>query len=237
MTAPMSGFGSVGGRKAPPDQAARRVDLKVPDQHGRLVHVIFDRMPGAGTIQRILLFKAPWTPDMRYLEDDPESPSPIPVKLRWNYQQCLHDLQTSWNNFFGEFRTIAGRMPGVDAMAAYDAASKGRWHEVPPSLLMEIGNTPEPEDYVKAAMANNAWILGKSPVVPKWAEPLLKLKDARRRAEATGVGDDELDKYRDVSPDVAADLDDEYEAKGLSGGKVAVAPKRGARTTTRTTED
>ncbi len=230
MTAPMSSFGSVGGRKAPPDQAARRVDLKVPDQHGRLFHVIFDRMPGAGTIQRIPLFKAPWLPDMRYLEDDPEHPSPIPMKLRWNYQQCLHDLQTSWNNFFGEFRTIAGRMPGVDAMAAYDAAAKGRWHEVPPSLLMEIGNTPEPEDYVKAAMANNAWILGKSPVVPKWAEPLIKLKEARRRAEAVGVSADELDKYRDESPDVAADLDDEYEAKGLGGGKVAVATKRRPRT-------
>lgn len=226
MTAPMA-FGNIGGRKRIPDQAERRVDLKIPDQHGRMVHVIFDRMPGAGTIQRIPLFTAPWIPDLKYLEDDPDEQSPVPRRLRWNYAQCLADLQTGWNNFFGEFRTIAGRMPGVDAMAAYEAAIHGRWHEVPPSLIHEVGATPEPEDFVKAAMANNKWILGFSDVVPKWAEPLVKLKEARRRAELKGVSADELERYRDdVDADKDAALDDEYAARGLTGGKVPVKGKR-----------
>lgn len=217
----------VGGRKAPPDQAARRIDLKIPDQHGRKIHVIFDRI-AMGTIQKLPQFKAPWIPDINYLREDPDDPNPIPTRQRWDYQKCLADNHVAWDRWFDECRTIAGRMPGVDAMAAYEAAKRGEWHKVPAALLREVGDTPEPDDYIKAAMANNAWVLGFTDIVPKWAEPLEKLKDARRRQEARAVTEEDLDEYRDASPDVAAALDDAYEAQGLVGATVPIGPpKRG----------
>lgn len=222
MTAPIVGNITYGGRKGPPDQAQRRIDLKLHDQHNRPIHVVFDRMPGAGVIVSYPQFQAPFVPDpQRYLRFDGGA---IPTRCWWDYDAMLTDNRKAWDDFFNEFRTIATRMPGVDAMAAYEAATRGEWSKVPPAVLAEVGIQPEPDDFIKACMANNRWVLGFDPTVPAWAVPLLSLKRARERRR-TDV--DDLDKYRDMDAETAADLDDTAEADGLTGGVERIGRTRG----------
>lgn len=225
MTTPLVGNITYGGRKGPPDQAQRRIDLKIKDQHGRAIHVVFDRMPGAGPIVSYCLFQAPFMPDaQRYLRFEGDA---VPTACGWDYDAMLADNRKAWDDFFNEFRTIATRMPGVDAMAAYEAATRGEWSKVPPAVLAEVGIQPEPDDFIKACMANNRWVLGFDPNVPSWAVPLLSLKRARERRRTET---DDLDKYRDnpyTDAETAADVDDGAEAAGLTGGTQRIGRKRG----------
>lgn len=180
-----------------PDQAARRDDLILTDQHGREVHVVFDTR-AMGAVIAYPRFNAPWVPDLKYLRYVYAGTrnKGVPVAIQWDYEACLRDTQAAWERWFGEFRTLGMRMPGVDAMSALEAAQKGEWHKVPPGLLLEVGETPDPLDYVKAALAENKWVLGLSQKVPTWAEPLYALKE-HFRTVVSGVTDAELDKYRD----------------------------------------
>lgn len=226
MTAP--NIITYGGRKGPPDQAARRIDLHLKDNHGRKIHTVFDRMPGAGVIVSYPQFKAPWMLDIqKYLKfpDDEQ----IPTACWWDYQTALADSRGAWDRYFNDFQILAGRMPGVDAMAAYDAASKGEWHKVPASLLREVGSQPEPEEYIRAAMVGNRWVLGFSPEVPDWAAPLLSLKNARRAQQAQHVTADDLEAFRSKygDADVMAQVDDEAEVAGLTAGTEPIGPRRG----------
>lgn len=213
MTSPAIGNITYGGRKGPPDQAARRIDLHLKDQHGRKIHTVFDRMPGAGVIVSYPQFRAPWQLDIQtYLRFSEEA---VPNSCWWDYERALTDNRTAWDGFFNEFRTIANRMPGVDAMAAYEAATKGEWSKVPPSVLAEVGITPEPEDYIRAAMVNNKWVLGFTQEVPAWAVPLLTLK-MQRESKGWEVTHNDQNKYGDA--EVAADVDDMAEAGGMVAG-------------------
>lgn len=184
-----------------PDQAARRQNLVLTDQHGRRVHVVFDTRAMAPLVA-YPQFNAPWMPDLKYLRYSYAGggTAGLPVGVTWDYRQCVEDTQQAWTRWFGEFRTLGMRMPGVDAMAALTAAQAGEWEKVPPGLLMEVGHTPDPLDYPKAAMAGNQWVLGLSAKVPAWAAPLYALKE-HFTALASVVSDDELDKYRDVEED------------------------------------
>ena len=219
MTAP-SMPANFPGQKRVPDQAERRINLKIPDQHGRIMHVVYDRI-NPGVVGLYPQFKAPWIPDFRFYEIAADEG--IPRKGVWNYQAVLADNRAGWDRYFDELLTLSGNMKGIDAMAAYQNAKEGNWNEVPPALLRECGWTPDPDDYVKAAMAGNKWVLGFSDVIPKWAFPLVALKEARRAEEARMVKESDLDMYRDTD---GADLDEEFEQKGLAGGTAPVTPKK-----------
>ena len=208
MTAPVA--------KAP-DQAARRDDLILLDQHGREVHVVYDTRAMAPVIA-YPRFNAPWLPDLHFLKYDYTAgrTKGVPVAVRWDYQAVLDALRQAWDRWFRECQTLAQRMPGVDAAKAIEAVRDQRWDEVPRGLLLELGATPTPLDYPKAAMAGNKWVLGLSNTVPTWAAPLLTMQEVfKQLAEATD--DDDLDKYRDEED--AADPE-------AIGGKV-IPVKRG----------
>ena len=208
MTAPMA--------KAP-DQAARRDDLILPDQHGREWHVVFD-MRAMAPVIAYPRFNAPWMPDPVFLryEGMGGKVKGVPVAVKLDYEGCLQSLTQAWNRWFSECRTIAQRMPGVDAVKAVEAVRDQRWDDVPRGLLMEVGQTPTPLDFPKAAMAGNSWVLGLSSKVPSWAGPLLAMQDVFKEI-AAAVSDDDLDKYRDEEEDADPDA---------LGGKV-VPVKRG----------
>lgn len=224
MTAP---FQSVigGGRKAPPDQAARRIDLKLKDQHGRWIHTVYDTF-ARGPIQSFLLFKAPFYLDSQYMDYVSDAGVPLPRSVHWNYARALADRHDAWDRYFADFRTIAGKLPGIDAMSAYEAATKGEWGKIPAVVLTEVGWTPEPTEYILAAMANNSWVLGLSPVIPQWAEAFERVREAKNRASSRGATEDDLARFRDTTDEPPyVELDDAMEAKGLGGGTVPIPHK------------
>ena len=202
-------------------QAERRADLKVPDQHGRLVHIVWDTL-GRCCVGKYLLFRAPWVPDISYAKVVAQQG--FPTGVEWQYAELLSDTRNAWERWFQDCRRFAGRMNGVSATEAYAAARAGRWSEVPKALLEECGITPESEDLIKAAMAGNKWVLGFSTVVPEWAQPLLALWEAQKARASIPVTDAELEKFRDEIED-SADLDDAFDADALGGKRVPVPRK------------
>lgn len=181
-----------------PDQAQRRIDLILPDIHDREWHIIYDTS-ARGVITQMPRFSAPWMPDLKYLKvvNSRGNVTAMPDVVEIDYKQLLEDNHRAWDKYFENLLKIGGKMPGVDAMTAYTHAKEGEWEKVPAGLLAELGTTPEPDDYVKAAMAENKWVLGLSKAIPKWAAPLLALKEAQKRTWERGVSDEDLDKYRD----------------------------------------
>ena len=213
--------GDYPGKKNVLGQAERRADLKVPDQHGRLVHLVWDTL-GRCCVGKYLLFRVPWVPDISYAKV--VAHQNFPTAVEWDYPQLLADTRNAWERWFQDLRKFASRMNGVSATEAYAAAREGRWSEVPKALLEECGITPESEDLIKAAMAGNKWVLGFSTVVPEWASPLLALWEAQKARASLPVTDAELAKFRDaVEEDV--DLDDAFDPDARGGHVVPVRAK------------
>lgn len=208
--------GDYPGKKNVLGQAERRADLKVTDQHGRLVHLVWDTL-GRCCVGKYLLFRAPWVPDISYLKV--VANQSFPTGAEWDYAQLLADNRNAWERWFQDLRKFAAKMNGVSATEAYAAARAGRWAEVPKALLEECGVTELPEDIIKAAMAGNRWILGFSTVVPDWAGPWLALQEAQRVRASIPVTDAELERFRDV---VETDLDDQFDPDALGGHRVPV---------------
>ena len=200
-----------------PDQAQRRIDLILPDDHGREWHAIFDTS-ARSVVTLLPRFSAPWMPDPKYygVVSSRGGLNTMPDTVEIRYRDILADCHRAWDKYFDNILKVGGKMPGVDAMTAYTHAKDGDWGKVPAGLLAEIGQTPEPDDYVKAAMAGNRWVLGLSPVIPTWAAPLLALKEAQKREWERGVTDSDLDKYRD---------DEETMDPSAVGGKIVKVRK------------
>lgn len=207
MTAPAGTF--VGsqfvGQAKEPDQAERRADLSLLDVHGRPYHVIYDTM-ARGVVRIQEQFLAPWLPNMRYIGTKKAGAGSggFPISVDIEYGKCREDTLLSWDRWFNDLRLFANRMPGVDAVAAVEAARTGDWNNVPAALMMEAGITPEPVEYVEAAMAGNRWVLGFSQTVPAWAHPLIELRELQKKRSEKPLSDDMLDKYRDADEDASA---------------------------------
>lgn len=211
--------GDYPGKKKALGQAERRADLKIKDQHGRLIHVVWDTSC-RGCVGMYMLFRAPWVPDLSYATI--EADQGFPTGIRWDYPQMVQDNRNAWERWFQDLRRFASKMNGVSATEAYAAAREGRWSAVPKALLEECGVTPESEDLIKAAMAGNKWVLGFSTVVPEWAGPLLALWEAQKARASQPVSDDELAKFRDT---VEEDLDEAFDANALGGKRIPVPHK------------
>lgn len=225
-------FISYAGKKQPPDQAQRRKNILVKDQHGRLVHLVWDTSCN-GVVAIYPQFQAPWMPHLKYLHTHAEQGFPISVEwvyvtapAGWIGTTMIEDNRSAWQMFYDNLLRFAGRMPGVSAKDAYQAAIEKRWDEVPKALLKECGVTPEPEEFIKAAMAGNKWVLGFSTVVPEWAGPFLAFQEKMRAEMSRPITDEELDRFRDADED-APDMDDAFEqqfdAEALGGKRVPVA--------------
>jgi hypothetical protein len=189
-----------------PDQAQRRIDLILLDQHGREWHAIFDTA-ARWVVTMMPRFAAPWLPDPKYIAaiTTRGGVGSMPDAIAIDYRAWLEDNHRAWDKYFDNLLKIGGKMPGVDAMTAYTHAKDGAWEKIPSGLLAELGQTPEPDDYAKAAMADNKWVLGLTAAIPAWAAPLVALKEAQQREASRGVKDGDLDKYRDEEEDFDPD--------------------------------
>ncbi len=183
------------GQAKEPDQADRRVDLTLLDVHQRPYHVIYDTL-ARGVVRIQPQFLAPWMPNERYIGT--KKANGFPTAMDIDYGKCRDDTLVSWDRWFQDLQLLANRMPGVDAVAAVQAARAGNWNAVPAALMMEAGSTPEPVEYVEAAMAGNRWVLGFATKVPDWAHPLIALRDMQKKRSEQPLTVDMLDKYRDA---------------------------------------
>ena len=208
--------GTVGGKDRP-DQAARRMDMTVQDQHGRDYHIIYDTASQV-VIRAQPLFKAPWLPHDADIQKSIVIRNRFPMGMLLDYDRLLKENREARERVLEELRRLAGQMNGIQAHTAYQSALNGKWADVPAALMTEVGWIPEPDDYILAAKAGNSWVLGLSPDVPAWAGPLIKLKELFRRISEVPVTDAMLDKYRDGA-DAPDDLDEQVDPEAM-GGKV-----------------
>lgn len=228
MTSPGGTFIHYAGKKQPPDQAERRKNVLVNDQHGRRIHLVWD-VACRGVVGFYPQFSAPWMPEIKYHTVHAENG--FPESVEWEYRRMLEDNQTEWANWYDDLRRYGARMPGVDAMKAYDAALKGEWEQVPKALLIECGSTPQHADLIKGAMAGNKWVLGFSTVVPDWAKPIVNLWDLEAQKRSSAVSEAELDRFRDADGPDEIDplaLEEEVDPAAVGGKRVPVKePKKG----------
>lgn len=188
-----------------PDQAERRIDLILPDQHGREFHVVYDTH-AKGVIRSYARFNAPWMPEEKHLKYvSSRGQGSFPDKIEIDYDTALAENHREQDRYFEEFLRIGGKIGGVDAMTAYTHAKNGEWEKVPKVLFHEIGSIPQPDEYIKAAMAGNKWALGLTNKIPEWALPLVALDELRKADKLKGLTASDLDKYADVEEDADPD--------------------------------
>ena len=222
MTSPGGQFISYAGKKQPPDQKGRRADLRVKDQHGRLVHLVWDKSCN-GCVGHTMYFDAPFIPDVKWMTIHAEQG--FPTSIEWEYQAMLEDKRAAWAMYFENLLRFAGKMPGVSATTAYEAALNRQWDDVPKALLKECGITPQPEEMIKAAMAGNKWVLGFSTIVPEWAGPLVRLMELNKSKIGGAITDADLDMYRDEEEPLAA-LDDQFDPDAKGGKREPVRQEK-----------
>jgi hypothetical protein len=202
-----------------PDQAQRRVDLILEDKHGREYHVVYDTA-ARGVIRSYPRFNAPWMPEekhLKYVSSRGGGAGAFPDKIEIDYDEALAENHREQDRYFDEFLKIGGKIGGVDAMTAYSHAKSGEWEKVPKVFFHEIGSIPQPDEFIKAAMAGNKWALGLSNTIPAWALPLVALEEMRNADKLKGLTASDLDKYADEEE--AADPD------ATGGKKVKVGKK------------
>jgi hypothetical protein len=222
-------FINYGGKKPPLDQAGRRRDLKIKDQHGREYHVVYDRLAQA-PILCYPQFHAPWIPDIAVLNNSFVcNESGMPERVFLDYDHLIAENRREWSRYFDDLQQIGSKMPGVDHTKAYAAATTGDWDNVPRALLMEVGRPPMPEDFPKACKAENKWALGLSNVVPVWAEPIIGLRELFKANADRPVLDAELDKYREV--------EEEHDPDAVNGHKQPISSKKGKKAHAGVTEE
>lgn len=196
-----------------PDQAERRTDLILADQHGREYHVVYDTA-ARGVIRSYPRFNAPWMPEEKHLKYVASRGGAMPDRIEVDYEAALAENHRESDRYFHDFLAIGGKLPGVDAMTAYDLALAGEWEQVPRSLLHEVGQPPVPDDYIKACMAGNKWALGMTNKIPEWAHKLIALEELRKQNTAAGRANMDLDKY--------ADVEEQADPQAVGGKRVKV---------------
>lgn len=171
-------------------QADTRAWGEFTDQHGRLW--------GANTENKTRhpcgpfrpQFKAPFYPDQKYIEVKGTN------RVRISYRRWLDELDEADALYDQTVRNYAVHLYGEKAPAAI---------KNPPAELLDItGPRPGlvPREFIEACVADNQWILGFNPKMPKWAEPLVEKVAEKKAPRPIGDYPDEpldVEEERDVA--------------------------------------
>lgn len=182
-------------------QPDKRRHMRFTDQHGRKWGGIIEIKTGqpAGPIQP-LDFNPPLDVPQHFLRFDPLEPNIIEIDYA-AWIRSLEDAKHKWNQ-----RLIdrAQRLYGDQA---------GKYVKKPSQELLEItGPEPHPVEPVQAAAAGNRWVLGLTPIRPKWADAFFPAEGElrqRRTATVSAIDSDTAEAWREQFPDADGDSEEE----------------------------
>lgn len=159
------------GRQATRSQADTRRPARGQDQHGRTWFIQIDKRSG-GTVSVQPDFRAPWYPDIQYVLVNPENTSQVYI----DYDALLASRQDAWEARHEQMLDWARRLHRSAMPPKY---------EYDEELLAAVGGRAlKPMEPVVAAMQENSYILGFTPVVDKRLERFVKAPTARQQVLA-----------------------------------------------------
>ena len=172
------------------------------DQHGRVWEANTENKTRHPCGPYRPTFEAPFYPFNNYM--DVKGTNRVVIQ----YQRWLDDLDNANAEYDSTLRNYAFQMYGEQAVQYIN--------KPPPELIALAGERPMrvPREFIEASQAENKWILGFTPTVPEWAEPLIK-REEERKAPA------QKRKYPDAGEAVAEPkvAPDRYELRLKSPGR------------------
>lgn len=231
---------------ARPDQSRFRQSVTYHDQHGRpWIAIIDTQSRGSEGLPRI----SPCTP---LQPKDWTAPLDVPQKYLTIPEGTLGRVEIDYQAWYDD--AVAGEREREDiirvaAMAMYGQQSAAAIKNPPPELVAYVGRGPIPSTFIRAARAENRWVLGlpqengQPYPTPKWAEPIIgmliyqpvPLGDDTEFADETFADETFIDTSAEDAPldDIAArlntehavDTDEEFDADALGGHTVPVATR------------
>ena len=138
------------------------------DQHGRVWEANTENKTRHPCGPYRPTFEAPFYPFNNYM--DVKGTNRVVIQ----YQRWLDDLDTANAEYDQTLRNYAFQMYGDQA---------AQFINDPPSELIALaGERPMrvPREFIEASQAENKWILGFTPNVPEWAEPLIKREEEKK---------------------------------------------------------
>lgn len=222
-------------------QAQKRRYRRVKDQHGRTFGFPVEGPDGhaCGPIEWLSVGttrRPPFLPPPAYLRLGTNAEGS--VFLRVDYDGWKADVRRSWTDFVRSVRQEYSRINvECDWTPEGTVGMRG-------DVRDKVGPDPSPIEMVMACEQGNRWALYGEGTCPKALQKFVvpdrftgsvlgsreTLSFEDEDSEAVGVGFEAMpvadeDEEQDRQADSLIDLDDEYEAKGLSGGVVPVKPK------------
>lgn len=175
-------------------QPDKRRSQRFTDQHDRKWSGIIEIKSGLPTGPiRPLDFNPPLDVPQEFIEYDPMEPSSIKIRYE-KWIAALEDAKRKWEQRL------------VDRAQEMFGDQAGKYIKKPTSeLLRRVGPEPKPVEPVQAAAAGNKWVLGLTPIKPKWAEKFFpedekELVHARRDRIST-LDEETVDEWKDTFPD------------------------------------
>ena len=141
------------------DQAARRRNITLRDQHGREWDSTEDVI-ARGTCAPInpKNFSPPFETPQKYLKADTGE-----RKVEVMFDQWIDDLEAAHKTYEQKLSDDAFMLFGESGLKMFEDRA--------PALLRFTGQPPQPVEVVKAAKAGNKFCLGLSDKMPEWAKP------------------------------------------------------------------
>lgn len=178
------------------DQPSERRSQRFTDQHGRKWSGVIEIKSGIPTgALRPLDFKAPLQVPQEFIRYDKLEPNSV----RIDYAEWIASLEEARRQWDRKLVSRAQKLFGEDAGKNIK--------NPPPQLLQAVGPEPKPVEPVQAAAAGNNWVLGLTPIKPKWAKKFFPDEDKKKslvgaREVSTGTIDpDTADEWKKQFPD------------------------------------
>lgn len=176
-------------------QPDKRRPQRFTDQHGRKWSGTIEIKSGVATGPISPLdFTPPLDVPQQFIQYDKMEPNAIKV----NYAMWITALEQAKRDWQARLVSRAREIYGDQA---------GKFIKNPSAeLLQAVGPEPLPVEPVQAAAAGNRWVLGLTPIKPKWAETFFPTEVKResslpKRAIAVGIDEELAEEWRDQFPD------------------------------------
>lgn len=176
---------------------------RAKDRHGRTYEFTIDVRTNDPVSRIRPLFKAPWHPEgfVRLVHNPEDGTSTVDLQE----DAVIADRERALREWEERMFQVGLAMHG-DAFNPKSPTAQ---------LLRIVGKKPEPVEYALAAKKDDAWVLGKTTVMPGWAKKLQRETTVVEDKFAfLNEGSEDLDKYGEV--------EEAFDPLATGGKRVAV---------------